>query len=87
MTKIIKPVIGINDVPETWEVMEKSIVAISEGIKKLRSTRLNDKALFLLIQRASPSISKYPTRKVGIPDIEAVFEGIASLEKTFLKKV
>lgn len=63
--------------------MAEEILAISAGIKKLRSTRLNDKALFLLIQRASSFTNG---RKIGIPDIESVFQGIEDLEKTFIRK-
>lgn len=83
--KNIKPVISINDVPETVEVMEKSILAISEGIKKLRSTRLNDKALFMLIAYASSSYGDYPKTKICVRDVKNVIEGIESLEKMFLK--
>lgn len=71
--------------PIPTEVIADSIVAISEGIKKLRSGRLNDKALLLLIQHASPQLLA-PYRKVGITEIKAVIEGMESLESTFLKK-
>lgn len=71
--------------PVAPEIMAQSIVAIADGIKKLRSTRLNDRALFLLIQAASPSVNRQGS-KVTITDIKAVFEGIESLEKSFIKK-
>jgi hypothetical protein len=74
------------EAPIAVEIMAESIVAISQGIKKLRTTRLNDRALFLLIQNASPSVGNYPPKKVTIGEIKAVLEGIESLEKTFLKK-
>lgn len=70
--------------PIATEVIADAIVAISDGIKKLRSGRLNDKALFLLIQTASPARNNY--QKVGIYEVRAVLEGIESLESTFLKK-
>lgn len=69
------------------EVIADSIVAIAEGIRRLRNTRLTDRALFLLIQDAAPSIGgKYKTSPVTLKEIKAVFEGIESLERTFLKK-
>lgn len=68
------------------EIIATHIKAISDGIKKLRSGRLNDKALFLLIQNAAPSIGgKYSTQKVSITEIRAVFQGLESLEDTYLK--
>lgn len=84
--KIIKPVIREGDTPEPVEVMEKSIIAISEGIKKLRSTRLNDKALFMLIAHASPSYGGYPKVKISTRNVEAVITGIESLESMYLKR-
>lgn len=71
--------------PIATEVIADAIVAISDGIKKLRSGRLNDKALFLLIQTASPARNNN-YQKVGIYEVRAVLEGIESLESTFLKK-
>lgn len=84
--KKIRTVIGANDTSEPIEVMEKSIIAILEGIKKLRSTRLNDKALFILIAHASPSYGPYPKTKICVRDVQMVIDGIESLEETFLKK-
>jgi len=84
--KEIRTVIKDGDKPEVIEVMEKSIISISEGIKKLRSTRLNDKALFMLIAHASPSYGQYPKTKICVRDVQAVIEGISSLESMYLKK-
>lgn len=67
--------------PIPVEIMAEAIIAISMGIKKLRSTRLNDKALHLLIQHATPL---YP--KITIREIKAVLEGIQDLERMYLKK-
>ncbi len=69
--------------PEPLEIMEREILAISVGMKRLRSTRLNDKALFLLIQNAAPHAYG---KAITIKQIESVFEGIESLEKKYLKK-
>jgi hypothetical protein len=66
------------------EVLADSIVAISDGIKKLRQGRLNDKALVLLIQHAAPSLGY--NRKIGATEVRATLDGIESLEATFLKK-
>ena len=65
------------------EVIAQSIEAISVGIKKLRAGPLNDKALILLIQHATPLLSY--GKRVGTTEIKAVLTGIESLEKTYLK--
>lgn len=87
MKKIIvkQPVPPADEVPT--EILADSIVAIAAGMKKLRSGRLNDRALFLLIQDAAPTTGgKYARSPLSIKNIRAVFDGIESLEQTFLKK-
>ena len=59
------------------EILAESIVAISDGFRKLRSGRLNDKTLLLLVSHASG---------VAQREIKAVFEAIESLERLYLKK-
>lgn len=88
MTSTKKAVTIKNDgeTPIPTEVIAESIVAISQGIKKLRSGRLNDRCLFLLIQHAAPSMAGYPPKRVGMNDVKAVIEGIEALEKTFIRK-
>ena len=71
--------------PMPVEIIAESIKAISEGIKKLRNSPLNDKALMLLIQHAAPYAGRY-NQKIGLTEIRAVLEGIESLEATYLKK-
>ena len=70
------------------EVLADSIQAIAVGVRKLRGGRLNDRALFLLIRDAAGSYG--PKRRLksqlSLRDIEAVFDGINSLESTFLRK-
>ena len=84
-TKKIKVIDGEEPMPV--EVLADSIKAISEGIKKLRTSRLNDKALILLIRHATPGVgSRYNPKRVGATEIRAVLEGIESLETTYLKK-
>lgn len=82
MNKILK--IVENEVP--IEIIVEAITSISQGLKKLRNTRLNDKALMLLIQHSAPMVGTYSNKRIGINDIKAVFEGIESLEETYLKK-
>jgi hypothetical protein len=69
------------------EVLAESIVAISSGIKKLRTSRLNDKALFMLIAHAAPNVGgSRMSKPVSQREVKAVIEGIESLEATYLKK-
>lgn len=69
------------------EVLAADIQAISQGIRKLRSGRLNERALLLLIQEAAPTTGgKYNRSRVGIPAIRAVLDGIEGLEAAFLRK-
>lgn len=76
---------GQEEVPA--EVLAENIVRIADGIRRLRSGRLNDKALYLLIQHAAPTLgAKYTTTRVSLAEIKAVFEGIEALERTYLKK-
>lgn len=70
--------------PMAVEIIAESIEIISNGIKELRNSPLNDKALYLLIQHAAPT-GRY-NQRIGISDIRAVIEGIESLEGTYLKK-
>jgi hypothetical protein len=71
--------------PVAVEVLAESIKAIAEGVRKLRAGPLNERALFLLIQHAAPTIGKYNSQKIGISDIRAVIEGMESLESVYLK--
>jgi len=56
------------------------IVAVANGIRALRAGRLNDKALLLLIQHATPSNDR-PSQG----QIKAVLEAIQNLDRTYLK--
>lgn len=84
------PKVSVKQTPERevpTEVLAASIVSISEGIKRLRAGRLTDRALYLLIQDASPNIGgRYGSQKLSMKEIRAVFEGIDSLERMFIKK-
>jgi hypothetical protein len=58
------------------DVLATEIVKISEGIKKIKAGRLNDKAIVLLIHKASG---------VNSESVRSVLNGMESLEKEFLK--
>lgn len=69
------------------ELLATSIVAISQGIKKLRKERLNDRALYLLIQEAAPRKgSRSNSPQLTLKEIAAVIEGMDRLEETFIRK-
>lgn len=63
------------------EVIATALVAISDGITKLRSGALNEKAIVLLIQHAIPGEGR-PNGK----QIKAVLDAIEGLKHAYLKK-
>lgn len=58
------------------EVIAASIKEMSDGMKKLRSGKLNDRALVILIHKCSG---------VATDTVRRVIDGIENLEKEFLK--
>ena len=62
--------------PEPMEVMAGAIVSISEAVKKLKSSPLKPRTLYILIK---------DTSGVPLSTIEKVFNAAESLEKTYLK--
>lgn len=66
------------------EVLAQSIVAISDGIKRLRAGKLNDKALTILIQQAAPTQGLNGSR-IPLSTIKDVLDGMASLEATYIR--
>lgn len=60
------------------EVLATAIVSVADAVTRLRNGRLNDRALFLLIQHSS-------SEPLTIKQIKAVFDASASLKKQFLK--
>lgn len=58
------------------EIIAQSIKEISDGVKKLRAGKLNDKALVFLIHKSSG---------VASDTVRAVMRGMENLEKEFLK--
>lgn len=71
---------------ESLDVIADEIVAISIAMNRLRSTRLTDDALFLLIQNAAPTVgSKYKKRSMSVTQIKAVFDGIEAMKQKYLR--
>lgn len=62
--------------PVPVEIMAQSIMEIGAAVKRITRSRLNRKALVILVSHAS----KQPQYIV-----ERVFDSLESLEKTFLK--
>lgn len=86
----IKKSIVVKQDPEAvvpTEILADAIVAIAAGVKKLRSGRLQDRTLYMLIADAAQPYGKgYSRKTVSQKDVRAVIEGIAALETTHLKK-
>lgn len=62
--------------PITPEVMEKAIVELSAGVKQMLGTRLNERAIVLMLHDFT-GVSKR--------DIKLTLGGMASLEAAYLK--
>jgi len=62
--------------PEPVEVLAESIKTISDGMKKIRAGRLNDRALTVLLKDAT-----------GVPlyEIKRILDGIEGLEALYLR--
>lgn len=79
-----KPKIKIVQSPPPFEqvpteILADAIVSMSEGIAKLRSGKLTDRALFLLIQNAAPT-------KLSLENIKSVLNAIEDLRTCFIRK-
>ena len=64
------------------EILAESIIEIEKSIKKLHSTKINEKTLFKLIQ-----MNCNCTPKPTIDMIETVILSISTMKKSFLKKI
>lgn len=73
--------------PVPVEIMAEAIIAISQGVKKLRAGPLNERALLLLITNAAPMAGKslYSRTPVSQKHVKAVLAGIEQLEREYLK--
>lgn len=70
-TKVIQGEVEIQT-----EVLADSIKSISDGVKRMRSGKLNDRAIFILISKASNE---------PLETVKRVVLGMESLERMFLK--
>ncbi len=75
--RTVKVVDGEN--PVTTEIIADAVLAIAQGVRKLRAGRLNDRALVLLIQHAT-------SPPMGQREVKAVLAGIDALEAEYLRK-
>jgi hypothetical protein len=64
----------------TAEELAEAIVATAAGARKLLASRLNKKAICLLVQHAMPT-----NKRCTISQIETVIESAAELERNYLK--
>lgn len=71
-----------NEVPT--EILADAIVAIAAGVKKLRSGRLADRTLWMLIADAAPT--PVGGKPISLKQVRSVLTGIEALERTHLKK-
>lgn len=63
------------------EIIADALVRIADGVTRLRSSRLNDKALLLLIQHACPAADR-----PSIGTIRTVLSAVENLKAEYLKK-
>ena len=63
------------------ELLREQVEAISDAVKKLRSSGISEKALVLLIQHASPTCGpRHDKTKPKATVIRAVMQGMENLE-------
>lgn len=62
--------------PQPAAIMERAIMDLAAGMKRLDSSRLKREAIVLLLHDAS---------RVGKPDIRRILDCMGDLEKLFLK--
>lgn len=60
------------------EVIAQAVVDIADGIKRLKSGRLTDRAIEILVLNASPG-------KVTITQVRQVLAGLERLQREFVK--
>lgn len=61
------------------EILASSITAVAEGARRLKASRLKDRAILLLIRDSIPG-------KLGLGDIQTVLDAAANLDVRYLKK-
>ncbi len=76
-----KVVVRNNDEnPIPTEIIAESIIKISDAITKMKSTKLTERAILILIR---DSISG----NIGLGDIKTVLDAAQDLSKNYIKKV
>ncbi len=76
----LKRIVKVKQLPEQKipvEIMAESIKEISDGIKKMRSGKLTDRAIILLI---------HDHCNVSFKDIKSVMDSMQELSSIYLKK-
>ena len=72
------PIEIVNDAEVPTAILASSILTIAEGVRRLRTGRLADRALFLLIQDACSD-------RIGIDKIRMVLEAVGELGKPYVR--
>lgn len=77
-TRNMRAVRVVEEAEVPVEVLASAIVTIADGMKKLRGGRINDRALFLLIQDACP-------QSIGLDKIRMVLDAIGDLREKYVR--
>lgn len=72
-------VVKDNPKEQPYEVIASAIVNISNAFKAIHKSPLNERAVILLIQEATPG-------NISRQDIKRVLDAAANLEATYLRK-
>ena len=65
------------------EVIAQAVLSASAAIEQLRTGKLNDRALLILIAEAAPKING---RTIPLKQIKAVLDGMANLRQAFIRE-
>ena len=60
---------------------KQQIESIQEGVRLIRESGISDAALYVLIQRASPSFGGYNKKKPSVGMIKSVMAGMDALKE------
>jgi len=72
--------------PVAVELIAEAIISISDSFKKINASRLNRRALVLLIADNCDAIKRgYKRTPVSISMIESVLDSIDNLKKAYIK--
>ena len=74
--------------PEPVEIIAKSIIELSQGVKKILSGRLNREALLVLIYAACPkSPSSFHGKAITKKQVGQVLDTLKELEEIYIKEI